>query len=60
MIDMYMAGNHDLAMNRLIAHNWDGIVLVVEWLKQFQHATTKMSTTKLPMLSLTHTTFCGL
>jgi hypothetical protein len=60
VIDTYVAGNHDLAKYRLTAHDWDGIVLVAEWLKQFRHATTEMSTTKLPMLSSTHATFRGL
>jgi hypothetical protein len=60
VIDTYVAGNHDLAKYRLTAHDWDGIVLVAEWLKQFQHATTEMSTTKLPMLLSTHTIFRGL
>jgi hypothetical protein len=45
---------------QLTAHDWDGIVLVAKWLKQFRHATTKMSTMKLPMLSSTHATFRGL
>jgi hypothetical protein len=37
--------------------DWDAIKLVSEWLGLFKGATAKMSTTKKPMLSETHTIF---
>ena len=44
----------------LSTEEWEAIELVASWLKSFQAATTQMSTTQTPMLSTTHTVFCGL
>jgi hypothetical protein len=60
VIDTYVAGNRELVRYKLTTHDWEGIALVAEWLKQFRHATTEMSTTEIPMLSSTHATFRGL
>ena len=40
--------------------DWESISLVASWLKSFRSATTKMSATKVPMLSTTHAIFRGL
>ncbi|KAF9022526.1 hypothetical protein BDZ89DRAFT_891851, partial [Hymenopellis radicata] len=60
VIDTYVASSPDLEKYRLTSREWEGIRQVSDWLKQFRHATTEMSTTKKPMLSSTHATFRGL
>ncbi len=60
VVDRYVASNSDLSKYKLTTHDWDAITMVTDWLKQFRHATTEMSTTKKPMLSTTHATFRGL
>ncbi|KAJ7327667.1 hypothetical protein DFH08DRAFT_710399, partial [Mycena albidolilacea] len=44
----------------LTALDWDTISLVSDWLYNFCSATSQMSTTSRPMLSSTHSIFCGL
>ncbi len=59
-IDSFISRNKDLHILKLSDANWDSIKLVASWLKSFFSATMEMSTTKLPMLSTTHTIFRGL
>ncbi len=59
-IDLFVSRNKDLHALELSNTNWESIKLVVSWLKSFRLATTEMSTTKSPMLSMTHAIFQGL
>ncbi|KIJ96829.1 hypothetical protein K443DRAFT_124286 [Laccaria amethystina LaAM-08-1] len=60
MIDSFVLRNKDLRDFELSAAEWDSIKLVTSWLKSFRSATTEMSTTKVPMLSMVHAVFRGL
>ncbi|KAJ6572943.1 hypothetical protein B0H10DRAFT_1839029, partial [Mycena sp. CBHHK59/15] len=60
IINNFIGKHRDLHRWDLTDSDWDAIVLVTGWLKSFRTATTLMSTTKRPMLSYTHTIFCGL
>jgi hypothetical protein len=54
-------GKHrDIRHLDLTDADWNAIILVAGWLKDFRTATTLMSTTKRPVLSFTHTVFRGL
>jgi hypothetical protein len=59
-INSFISRNKDLHALELSNANWESIKLVASWLKLFQSATMKMSTIKLPMLSMTHVIFWGL
>ena len=59
-IDNFLAQNHDLRDYELSEHEWEGVVLVIGWLKSFRSATTQMSTTKHSMVSSIHAIFRGL
>jgi sulfur relay (sulfurtransferase) DsrC/TusE family protein len=52
--------NKELHTLELSNADWEAIKLVASWLKSFQSATTEMSTTKVPMLSMMHAIFQGL
>jgi len=59
-IDNFVGHNHDLRFLELDEEEWDAIAQVVDWLMAFQSATMQMSTSKTPMLSMTHAIFRGL
>ena len=59
-IDAFVSRNKDLHALELSKTDWESIDLVASWLKSFQSATTEMSATKVPMLSITHAIFRGL
>ena len=59
-IDSFVSRNKDLHALELSNTNWESIKLVASWLKLFWSVTMEMSTTKLPMLSMTHAIFQGL
>lgn len=59
-VDTFTWTVKELRPYALNEEDWDAIVMVTDWLKQFRLATTEMSTTKTPMLSTTHATFRGL
>ena len=59
-IDSFILRNKDLHSLELSNADWESIKLVASWLKSFRYATTEMSTTKSPMLSMTHAIFWGL
>jgi hypothetical protein len=59
-IDSFVSRNKDLHALELSDTDWESIKLVTSWLKSFRSATTEMSTTKVLMLSTTHTIFRGL
>ena len=52
--------NKDLCDLELSEDKWSSIQLVASWLEKFRNVTTQMSATHWPMLSHTHTIFCGL
>jgi hypothetical protein len=59
----HVAKVHDLHQWELSDDDWNdwmAIEKVTQWLKLFCSATTDMSATKQPMLSLVHTIFCSL
>ena len=60
VVDDFVAKNKDLCKFEMHTNDWDAIALVAQWLKSFRSATTQMSTTKRPMLSLTHVIYRGL
>jgi hypothetical protein len=53
----YVNENEDLAEYALTPSEWTALKQVSDWLKSYRYATTKMSTTKQPMLSTTHAVF---
>jgi hypothetical protein len=53
----YVNENEDLAEYALAPSEWAALKQVGDWLKSYRYATTKMSTTKQPMLSMTHAVF---
>ncbi|KAJ7104654.1 hypothetical protein C8R44DRAFT_640090, partial [Mycena epipterygia] len=53
----YVTENEDLAEHSLSPTEWAALTQVTKWLKSYRYATTKMSTTKQPMLSTTHAIF---
>jgi hypothetical protein len=53
----YVNENEDLAEYALAPSEWAALKQVSDWLKSYRYATTKMSTTKQPMLSMTHAVF---
>ncbi|KAJ7720013.1 hypothetical protein B0H16DRAFT_1605283 [Mycena metata] len=53
----YVNENEDLAAYALLPTEWVALKQVSDWLKVYRYATTKMSTTKQPMLSTTHAVF---
>ena len=59
-IDSFVSQNKDLHALELSNADWESIKLVASWLKSFRFVTTEMSTTKSPMLSMTHAIFQGL
>jgi len=59
-IDSFVSRNKDLHALELSNADWESIKLVASWLKSFRFVTTEMSTTKSPMLSMTHAIFQGL
>jgi hypothetical protein len=59
-INTFILLNKDLWNLDLSDAEWQSIALVTRWLKQFRDATAEMSSTHLPMLSHTHSIFCGL
>ncbi|KAJ6615951.1 hypothetical protein B0H10DRAFT_1800514, partial [Mycena sp. CBHHK59/15] len=60
IIDDFVGKHRDIRHLDLTDADWDAIILVAGWLKDFRTATTLMSTTKRPVLSFTHTVFRGL
>jgi len=56
-IDSFIPRNKDLHALELSNTDWESLKLVTSWLKSFQSATTEMSATKVPMLSMTHMIF---
>jgi hypothetical protein len=56
-IDSFVSRNKDLHALKLSNADWESIKLVALWLKSFRSVTTEMSTTKYPMLSMTHAIF---
>ncbi|KAK0238776.1 hypothetical protein EDD85DRAFT_950996 [Armillaria nabsnona] len=61
VVNEFVSSIHDFQDEELItSEDWDPIELVTSWLKAFHVATTAMSTTQHPILSTTHTIFCGL
>ncbi|KAF8799840.1 hypothetical protein BYT27DRAFT_7227677 [Phlegmacium glaucopus] len=59
-IDDFIGRNHDLCALELETADWEAISQVANWLKAFCSATTEMSKTKEPMLSIVHAIFWGL
>ena len=59
VLDDFVAKNRELRKHELQDEDWEAIALVAQWLKSFWSATTQMSTMKHPMLSWTHSIFCG-
>ncbi|KAF8799536.1 hypothetical protein BYT27DRAFT_7120331, partial [Phlegmacium glaucopus] len=59
-IDSFVSRHKDLHAFELSKTDWESIRLMASWLKCFCAATTEMSTTKIPILSTTHTIFRGL
>jgi len=59
-INSFVSRNKDLHALELSNTDWKSIKLVASWLKSFRSATMEISTTKLPMLSMTHAIFWGL
>ena len=57
---MALRANKDLCDLELSEDKWSSIQLVASWLEKFCDVTTQMSATHWPMLSHTHTIFCGL
>ncbi|KAF7370018.1 Transposase-like protein [Mycena sanguinolenta] len=53
----YMSDYEDLTEHSLSPTEWAALTQVTGWLKSYRYATTKMSTTKHPMLSTTHAIF---
>ena len=60
IVDSFAHVHRDLWQYSLSNEEWEAIELVAEWLKCFRMATTQMSATRTPMLSMTHTVFHGL
>lgn len=60
IIDDFIAKTRDLCRFEMMPEDWEAISLVMSWLKFFRSAIMQMSTTKQPMLSLTHTIYRGL
>ncbi|KAJ6612450.1 hypothetical protein B0H10DRAFT_1717310, partial [Mycena sp. CBHHK59/15] len=56
----YVATDEELRKHELNQAEWDALKMVASWLKIFRVGTTRMSTTKQPMLSTTHAVFCSL
>jgi len=59
-IDDFVGRNRDLRALELDPSDWEAISQVAGWLKAFRSATTEMSKTKEPMLSMIHAIFRGL
>ncbi|KAJ7348858.1 hypothetical protein DFH08DRAFT_697701, partial [Mycena albidolilacea] len=59
-VDSFVTRDRDLHPLTLSDDDWKAIGLVANWLEIFRDATTQMSTTKIPMISTTHTVFRGL
>ena len=59
-IDSFVSRNKDLHALELSNTDWESLKLVTSWLKTFRSATTEMSATKVPMLSMMHVIFRGL
>jgi hypothetical protein len=59
-IDSFVSRNKDLHALELTNADWESITLVASWLKLFRSTTTEMSTTKSPMVSITHAIFRAL
>ncbi|KAJ7304771.1 hypothetical protein DFH08DRAFT_825335 [Mycena albidolilacea] len=58
-VDNYIAKNKDLRALELSKEDWEAIELVAQRLEAFRTATTQMSVTKSPMISMTHAVFRG-
>ena len=56
----YIGETDELADYALSPAEWTALSQVSDWLEAYRYATTKMSTTKQPMLSTTHAVFRGL
>jgi hypothetical protein len=56
----HVASDSELQEHVLTSAEWEALLTVSKWLQAFCSATTEMSTTKLSMLSTTHTMFRGL
>jgi hypothetical protein len=59
-VNAFVESHRDLDGLELSRRDWDGIAMVSDWLLNFRSATSQMSMTSKPMLSSTHSTFCGL
>ncbi|KAF7341381.1 Transposase-like protein [Mycena venus] len=53
----YISDYEDLTEHSLPPTEWAALTQVTKWLKSYRYATTKLSTTKQPMLSTTHAIF---
>ncbi|KAK0498189.1 hypothetical protein EDD18DRAFT_1350819 [Armillaria luteobubalina] len=61
IVNEFVSSIHDFQDEELLMQDdWHAIELVMGWLKAFHVATTDMSTTWHPMLSMMHTIFHGL
>ncbi|KAF9070798.1 hypothetical protein BDP27DRAFT_1219963, partial [Rhodocollybia butyracea] len=56
-VDAFAAKDRDLREYELSDTEWDSVQLVSNWLKLFRLATTDMSRTSKPMLSIVHSIF---
>jgi hypothetical protein len=60
VVDNFSRVHQDLWSYSLSSEEWEAIELITTWLKSFRAATTQMSATHTPMLSMTLAIFRGL
>ncbi|KAE9386398.1 hypothetical protein BT96DRAFT_788678, partial [Gymnopus androsaceus JB14] len=59
-INVFIDTHNDLHGSEPFRRDWESIAIVWLLTRNFRSATSQMSTTSKPMLSSTHSTFCGL